>query len=120
MLKNTSKKFHSYKTDLKVHLKYTAQFFFLVFTISLIRSGVSSDIKWFQPPSDRSRRDRTVILSTKFNVNHHSTFTLHDYYFFLSYLLHGGGAQPPCTTTMTLYIVGGFFRFFLNKKKKNC
>ncbi|MCI68588.1 hypothetical protein A2U01_0089849, partial [Trifolium medium] len=32
---------------------------------------VSSGIKWFQPPPDRSCGDQSVVLPTKSSVNHH-------------------------------------------------
>ncbi|MCI81732.1 hypothetical protein A2U01_0103006, partial [Trifolium medium] len=34
-------------------------------------SGVSSGIKWFQPPPDCSCWNRTVVLPTKFSANHY-------------------------------------------------
>jgi hypothetical protein len=34
-------------------------------------SGISSSIKWFQPPLNRNCGDRTMVLLTKFSTNHH-------------------------------------------------
>ncbi|MCI80287.1 hypothetical protein A2U01_0101558, partial [Trifolium medium] len=34
-------------------------------------SGVSSDIKWFQPPPDRSCGESNCDPPTKFSANHH-------------------------------------------------
>jgi hypothetical protein len=33
--------------------------------------GVSSGIKWFKLPPDRSCGDRTVVFPTKFSANHY-------------------------------------------------
>jgi hypothetical protein len=57
-------KFKEYNVNVKL-------FFFLLLPPVEFSSRVSSGIKWFQPSPDCSFGDQTVVIPTKFSVNHH-------------------------------------------------
>jgi hypothetical protein len=49
----------------------TLKIFFLALSPIEFGSRVSSEIKWFQPPFERSCGDQTVVFLTKFSTNYH-------------------------------------------------